>query len=120
MGLLARIQKERWEREKTNPDIAARELSLAHDYYRKAYDLAGGYWSGINAATTALLSGQKEDAVTLARKVRESCARELERAVTPGTEKYWLLATLGEADLNLGAWTEATATPGQSGKVISR
>ena len=63
IGLLARIHKERWEREKTNPDSAAQELSLAHDYYRKAYDLAGGYWSGINAATTALLSGQKEDAL---------------------------------------------------------
>jgi class 3 adenylate cyclase/tetratricopeptide (TPR) repeat protein len=107
LGLLARIHKERWEKEKTKPDIAAQELSLAHDYYRKAYDLAGGYWSGINAATTALLSGQREDALKLARKVRESCARELERAVTPGTEKYWLLATLAEASLILEDWHEA-------------
>jgi class 3 adenylate cyclase len=107
LGLLARIHKERWEKEKTNPDIAAQELSLAHDYYRKAYDLAGGYWSGINAATTALLSGQNDAAVILARKVRESCVRALERAVTPGAEKYWLLATLAEASLILEDWHEA-------------
>ena len=107
LGLLARIHKERWEKEEANPDIAAQELSLAHDYYRRAYDLAGGYWSGINAATTALLSGQREDALTLARKVRESCTRELERAITPGAEKYWLLATLAEASLILEDWPEA-------------
>ena len=107
LGLLARIHKVRWENEKTNPGIAAQELSLAHDYYRQAYDLAGGYWSGINAATMALLSGQREDALTLARKVRESCARELERAVSPGTERYWLLATLAEASLILEDWHEA-------------
>ena len=107
LGLLAHIHKERWEKQKANPDIAAQELSIAHDYYRKAYDLAGGYWSGINAATTALLSGQREDALALARKVRASCARELERTDTPGTREYWLLATLAEASLILEDRDEA-------------
>ena len=107
LGLVARIHKDRWENEKTNLNVAAQELSLAHDYYRKAYDLAGGYWSGINAATTALLSGQREDALRLARKVRESCAREIDRTDTHGTQKYWLLATLAEASLILEDWHEA-------------
>ncbi len=107
IGLLARIHKERWEREQTDPDSAIQELVLARDYYRKAYDSAGGYWSGINAAAMALLSGQRETALTLARQVREACLRELERAENEGLDNYWLLATLAEAALILEDWREA-------------
>ncbi len=107
LGLLARIHKERWEREQTNPDDATRELSLANSYYRKAYDVGGGYWSGINAATTALLSGQKRSAITLAQQVRELCLRKIERGDSGGSEDYWLLATLAEAALILENWSEA-------------
>jgi class 3 adenylate cyclase/tetratricopeptide (TPR) repeat protein len=107
IGLLARIHKERWERQKINPDLAARELSLAHDYYRKAYELNDGYWSGINAATTALLSGQRDGAVALARKVREQCRLKLDSNDSGRSDDYWLLATLAEAALILEDWGEA-------------
>jgi class 3 adenylate cyclase len=106
IGLLARIHKERWERRKINPDLAARELSLAHDYYRKAYEANDGYWSGINAATTALLSGQRDAAIALARKVRDQCRLKLDRS-DGGRNDYWLLATLAEAALILEEWDEA-------------
>jgi class 3 adenylate cyclase len=107
IGLHARIHKERWEREKANSESAARELFLAYNYYRKAYDLGGGYWSGINAATTALLSGHKDVAVSLARRVRGSCLLELERADDQGNDNYWLVATLAEAALILEDWPDA-------------
>lgn len=117
IGLLARIHKERWESEKTNPDSGVRELSLAHSYYHKAYDLAGGNWSGINAATTALLLGQNEDALMLAGKVRESCLREIEPADNQDDRNYWLLATLAEASLVLQDWPEAESLYRRAAKV---
>ncbi|MFS8085699.1 MAG: TRAFs-binding domain-containing protein, partial [Acidobacteriota bacterium] len=107
MGLLARIHKERWQKGTTDPNSAAQELSLAHRYYQKAYDSAAGYWSGINAASMALLSGKEENARSLAREVREFCLRELERTDSPGIDDYWLLATVAEAALILEDWPEA-------------
>lgn len=107
IGLLARIHKQRWEREKESPESATRELSLSHDYYRKAYDSAGGFWSGINAATTALLLDRHDAAVTLAREVREACRREFDQADSHGTNNYWLLATVAEASLILEDWQDA-------------
>jgi class 3 adenylate cyclase/tetratricopeptide (TPR) repeat protein len=107
LGLLGRIHKQRWEKGKTNSRTAAQELSLSHSYYRKAYELAGGYWSGINAAATALLSGNREAAATIARAVREHCSRELERGDLIESETYWLRATLAEAALILEDWSEA-------------
>jgi class 3 adenylate cyclase/tetratricopeptide (TPR) repeat protein len=106
LGLLARTHKDLWERS-ADEEERARQLRLAHVVYIEAYTLSGGYWTGINAATMALLMGQKEQAATLAQEVHEACLRELSRAAETDSNRYWLLATLGEAALILGRWPEA-------------
>jgi class 3 adenylate cyclase len=83
-----------------------RRLMLAQKHYALAYERTEGNWTGINAATMATLLGQVETARMLAGKVREQCMNRLDS--TTG-DRYWLLATLGEADLNLGNWSEAEA-----------
>ncbi len=109
LGLLARTHKDLWAQ---SADMAerSRQLHQAYEVYSEAYTLTGGYWTGINAATTALLLGQKDQATSLARAVRESCLREMDEAQkdkAASSNRYWLLATLGEAALILSQWTEA-------------
>jgi class 3 adenylate cyclase/tetratricopeptide (TPR) repeat protein len=106
LGLLARTHKDLWARS-TDAEERARQLRLAHLVYIEAYTLSGGYWTGINAATMALLMGQREQAAKLAREVHEACLKELAKAKDSDGNRYWLLATLGEAALILGQWREA-------------
>ena len=109
LGMLARTHKDLWA-QSADASERSRELRQAYEVYSEAYTLTGGYWTGINAATMALLLGQKEQAEALAREVRESCLRELDEAQkkeAASGNRYWLLATLGEAALILSQWTEA-------------
>jgi hypothetical protein len=39
-----------------------RQLKLAYKFYHEAYKLNHGYYSGINAATLALLLGREDEA----------------------------------------------------------
>lgn len=106
LGLLARTHKDLWAQ---SADAAEKNAQLrqAYEVYAEAYRSSGGYWTGINAATMALLLGQQEQAASLAREVRASCLVEMEKAAESGGSNYWLLATLGEAALILGQWPEA-------------
>lgn len=106
LGLLARTCKDLWS---TSPDPAEgrRFLTLAFQRYLQAYEASQGYWSGINAATTALLLGDGERAGALASRVRSRCLGL--RASARSGEEYWILATLGEASLILRRWAEAEA-----------
>lgn len=105
VGLLARTHKDLWA-DSEDEDERHRHLRLAFEHYRDAYALSSGYWSGINAATMALLLDQRDDADALARRVREQCLSLLAREARRG-DVYWLLATLAEAALVLENWTEA-------------
>jgi class 3 adenylate cyclase/tetratricopeptide (TPR) repeat protein len=106
VGMLARTHKDLWQQA---ADLTERERQLQQSYkfYAEAYRLSGGYWTGINAATIALLSGRREHARALAAEVRELCLAELRRAEETGEDRYWTLATLGEAALVSGDWAEA-------------
>src|SRR5262249_45338129 len=73
-------------------------LDAAHREYLQAYETSAGYWSGINAATTALLLDDRGTSAALARRVHEQCVTLLEIDTSPAG-RYWLLATLGEAAL---------------------
>jgi class 3 adenylate cyclase/tetratricopeptide (TPR) repeat protein len=116
LGMLARTYKDRAAHAATSRD--AREyLRRAAEIYTQAHKLNGGYWTGINAATTALLIGNDKRAAKLARDVRASCLRELQRAKG---DKYWLLATLGEAALVLGDWSQAQDWYTQAGQIGRR
>jgi len=105
LGLLARTHKDLALRA-ADPAERRRELTRAYDAYARAHRLTGGYWTGINAASLALVLGHREAAVTLARRVRERCLEELGRP-SRTVDPYWLLATLGEAALILNEWSEA-------------
>ncbi len=98
---------------RTYKDLAARAglgsqreeyLKRAAETYGEAYQATGGYWSGINAATTTLLVGEKARACELAGKVREQCLKEV---ADPSGDSYWELAALGEAALICRDWSEA-------------
>ncbi len=106
VGMLARTHKDLWQQE-DDPVERERQLQQSYKFYAEAYRLSGGYWTGINAATIALLSGRRDHARALAAEVRELCLAELRRAEETGADRYWTLATLGEAALVSADWPEA-------------
>jgi class 3 adenylate cyclase/tetratricopeptide (TPR) repeat protein len=106
LGLLARTHKDlgllcvdRAERH--------RHLLLGYQAYSKAYRQYGSTWTGINAAALALLLGEEDLALTLARAVRSRCLEERENHEQASGGSFWLLASLGEAALILNEWSEA-------------
>jgi class 3 adenylate cyclase/tetratricopeptide (TPR) repeat protein len=105
VGLLARTYKDLWA-SGVDPADRRRFLALACERYLSAYREWGGYWSGINAATMALLLGDEREAGALALEVRDRCLRMRASEGATG-EDYWVLATLGEAALLLRRWAEA-------------
>ena len=113
LGLLARTHKD-LARETTDALEAAQHSRQAYKFYTQAYQATGGYWSGINAATLALLLREREQAVALARQVAALCRVELARVEEPTGDRYWLLSTLGEAALLLRQWSEAEDWYGQA------
>ncbi|HYG12245.1 MAG TPA: TRAFs-binding domain-containing protein, partial [Pyrinomonadaceae bacterium] len=106
VGMLARTHKDLWQ-QADDPVERERQLQQSYKFYEEAYRLSGGYWTGINAATIALLSGRHDHARALAAEVRELCLAELRRAEETGADRYWTLATLGEAALISEDWAEA-------------
>jgi class 3 adenylate cyclase len=106
LGILARTHKDLWTQATTQPE-RRRQLRLAYKFYSEAYRLNRGYYTGINAATLGLLSGRNDEARSLAREVRRSCMKELALLKDGVADRYWPLATLGEAALVQGRWREA-------------
>src|SRR5262245_51809591 len=125
LGLLARTHKD-IALDAPEPALRHEHLQLAFEGYADAYRRTGGYWSGINAATMALLLGRQDEATSIAASVRERCRRLIEEDPRR-TDRYWVLATLGEAALVVGAldqaenwYRQAAADPGvRHGDVVS-
>jgi class 3 adenylate cyclase len=90
------------------PEEAQRLFRQAFEVYSDASKAPPGYYRKINAATMALLLGDKERAHTLAREVYAACLEELERIRQKAGNPYWVLASLGEAGLVLEDWAEVT------------
>jgi class 3 adenylate cyclase len=113
LGLLARTHKDLWA---DSRNLTERQYHLQQAFlsYRDAHERTGGYWSGINAATTALLLGEADEATRIARRVRDVC---LQKTAPGHAPEYWLLATLGEAALILRQWTEAEAWYSQAAAI---
>ena len=106
LGLLARTYKDLAETA-PSPEQKQSHLRRAQEFYSKAYELTAGYWSAINSATLALRLGDREQASKLAGEVRTVGLEELKRLNEAKKDPYWILATLGEAALILGQWSEA-------------
>lgn len=116
LGVLARTYKDLWA-QATDEKSQQEQLQLACKFYDEAYERSRGYYSGINAATMALLLGQRERALNLAGEVREACLQELKSLSAESDDRYWPLATLGEAALILGEWDEAEDWYGEAAEV---
>jgi class 3 adenylate cyclase/tetratricopeptide (TPR) repeat protein len=106
VGLLARTHKD-LAREAGGSPEAQKHLRKAFDFYAQAYGSTQGYWTGINAATLALLLGEHERAATLAEQVAIRCREELNQSESASGDRYWILSTLGETALLLRRWSEA-------------
>ena len=119
LGLLARTHKDAADTS-FDPTTGQDHLRRAHQLYAKAYEQSGGYWSGINAATTAVLLREYALAAKLALAVREACNRELQQVNRSNGDRYWLLATLGEASLILGQWLAAEEFYSRAGEVAAK
>ena len=97
-----------------------RQLRMSLEIYTQAYRQSGSCWTGINVVTLATLLGDQATATDLARTVRAECLNELKKAEAGGGDRYWALATLGEAALNLNEWTEAESWYRQAADVNRR
>lgn len=100
LALAGRIAKDRWARlpAGADRDYAAKQ---AIDCYRRAWELHGDIFPGINAATMLLLDGESDSARSLARAVQQSALRD------DDTPAHWRQATLGEAAVLLGDFEAA-------------
>lgn len=116
IGLLARTHKDLWQ-QAIDPTVRQTQLRLAVDRYQQAYHCSSSTWAGINAATLALVMGDTEQAKHLAQTVRSACLRKLPAPEQRTGNDYWRLATLGEAALILGDWSEAEDFYGQAASV---
>lgn len=113
LGMLARTHKDLALASRSAPDRAS-HLASAFRTYSLAYDaacsngaLSDASYTGINAATIAVLQGDLATACRLAREVRDLCTRARDQPTA--TDNYWLEATLGEAALILGDSGESAA-----------
>jgi class 3 adenylate cyclase/tetratricopeptide (TPR) repeat protein len=82
-------------------------LDAALRHYADAYARSGSYWTGINVATLAALQGDRAQSTAVARKILADCRAELARLPPDDADRYWVLATLGEAALSTGDWAQA-------------
>ncbi|NET38450.1 MAG: DUF4071 domain-containing protein [Cyanothece sp. SIO1E1] len=116
IGLLARTHKDLWS-QAIDTQERTHQLGLAAARYEQAYQLGSSVWTGINAATMAILMGATEKARMLASEVRQQCLAQLQAQPHRSQNQYWLLATLGEAALILQNWSEAETFYTQAAQV---
>ena len=122
MGLLARTMKD-LAIAASDADTRDADLKAAFDLYEEAYlresrqgHTDEAYYTGINAATMALLRGDEARAREIAAHVRELCARALESAENDAGA-YWIHATQAEAALILRERAEAEARYADAARV---
>lgn len=100
LALWGRLKKDLAE--KAKPAERAALFAEASKAYREVYENRPSYYTGINAATTALLAGDREAAEDLARKILAD-----PEVVKP--KGFYATATAAEANVLLGRSPEAFA-----------
>ncbi|MGI9326950.1 MAG: TRAFs-binding domain-containing protein, partial [Pseudomonadales bacterium] len=98
LGLLGRTEKDLARRAEQRTE-AMSHWRNALQYYRRAFDLTGDSYPGINAAALSLRVGAIAQAQSLAQKVLSVCDAQL-RGASNGDD--WTLSTKAEALLILG------------------
>lgn len=117
-GALARTEKD-FALQSSDAALRIRHLERSAELYEEAYRSTGGYWTGINVATLSTLLGQPERAQAVAQRLYRECS-ELLVTSNSDNDRYWLLATLGEAALNLQQWSQAEQWYGEAASVAGR
>lgn len=116
LGILGRVYKEMWLlADKTN--TAHPFLARSRNLYLKAFLKNRGYYSGINAASLSLLSGDGESANKLARHVLKSCSNLVRSG---SSSDYWVVATIGEACALLGRRVESLKFYRKARKLVGK
>ena len=125
-GILARTHKDLWMIAPTEEE-REHHLRRSLDNYLKGYECSGGYYTGINAASMALVAGETESARRIAAEVRVLCEEGLAKGGPDSSESYWLQATAAEAALVSGdvdsarlAYTRATTESDPGAAEVSR
>lgn len=85
-GILGGIYKELFKKNYDN-----KLAILSRDTYAKNFEVTRSYYTGINAATMSAIAMQSSKSKLLAKEVID--------LISPETEDFWELATLGEAYL---------------------
>ena len=108
LGLLARTHKDLALTGTEGPN-RDKHLEAALEIYSAGYQeslqrdaVDEGYYTGINAATMALLRGDSDGARKIAQRVEELCMRAIQDHGDDAGTLYWPHATLAEAALILG------------------
>ena len=108
MGLLARTYKD-LALAAADSVIREQHLAAAFEIYAAGYGESGrhgavddAYYTGINAATMALLRGDVGRARAIAADVETLCRKALQAGSGEAADAYWPQATLAEAALILG------------------
>jgi class 3 adenylate cyclase/tetratricopeptide (TPR) repeat protein len=116
LGLYARTHKDLWK-QATDPETKAQHLKLSSQQYFEAYQHSRSIWTGINAATMAVMQGDQDLARSLAAAVRQESLRDLDHKTAQGEDTYCVLATLGEAELILNHWDAAADYYSRAAKI---
>ena len=114
LGVLARTHKDLGLA--ADGAVRQRHLDAALRLYGEAYARSGSYWTGINVATLAALTGDRGQSAAVARRILADCEAKLERLSAEHADRYWVLATLGEAALSVGRWAQAEDWYRQAGR----
>ncbi|OQY37843.1 MAG: hypothetical protein B6226_04580 [Candidatus Cloacimonetes bacterium 4572_65] len=99
VGLFGRVYKEIW---KTSGNLE--DTLFCRNIYYYGYLTQKSYWCAINAAMMSLASNEREEARKLAQETLTMCQQ---RTDTADEERFWLEATMGEANLILERYNEA-------------
>jgi class 3 adenylate cyclase len=116
MGILARTHKQ-FGLKAASLGERRQHFERASRLYRLAWEKDHDPWTGVNAATLALLLREKESATSIAETVYQRCQQELNRVENAGDNWYWPLAVLGQTALILGRPEEAERWYSQAGEV---
>jgi hypothetical protein len=126
LGLLARTHKDS-AFATTDEARRARHLAAAFEIYASGYressrqeKVDDAYYTGINAATLALLRGDTASAREIAREVEELCRRALHGSGADSAAAYWPQATLAEAALLLGDREAARSRYGKAARTAGK
>jgi class 3 adenylate cyclase len=101
-GALARTYKD-FAFLEDNSAAKIANFERSHNLYYAAYNAAGDFFPGINAAATALWLGKRELAERLAHQIAAGCLTKLESRPSD----FWLTVTLAESQLILRMTDEA-------------